>query len=62
MSNQYWLLYDVTGFDLDGPYGDIHRCRDIAVGDASDMGCRVQIHRGVPDALEWNGSTLVEEW
>jgi|688.fasta_scaffold157522_4 hypothetical protein len=62
MSSQYWLLYDITGYDLDGPYGDIHKCRDLAVADASDMDCRVQIHKGSADALEWDGSTLVEEW
>ena len=63
MSSQYWLLYDITGYDLDGSYGDLHRCRDLAVTDASDKDCRVQIHRGSsPDTLEWNGETLVEEW
>lgn len=62
MSNQYWILYDVSGFDVDGPYGDIHRARNIAVGDASDMDCRVQIHKGDINFCEWDGETMVEEW
>ena len=62
MSSQYWLLYEFEDFELDGPYGDIHACRDLAVSDASDNGCRVQIHKGDPNTLIWNGSTMVEEW
>mgnify|MGYP003336527410 CR=1 FL=1 len=62
MSNQYWLLYDVTDWSPSGPYSDIHKVRDLAVSDASDNGCRVQIHKGNLDFCEWDGSTLVEEW
>lgn len=63
MSTQYWLLYDVSGFDVDGPYRDIHRARDLAVADASDKDCRVQIHKGESfEFCEWNGDTMVEEW
>jgi hypothetical protein len=63
MSTQYWLLYDVSGFDVDGPYGDIHRARDLAVQDASDNDCRVQIHKAATiDDCIWDSPSLVEEW
>ena len=62
MSNQYWILYEMGAFDADGPYGDIHACRNLAVEDASAQDCRVQIHRGDINFCEWNGETLVEEW
>ena len=62
MSKAYWLLYDIEEYEPEGPYLDIHRCREHAVGDASDLGCRVQIHKGDLDFCEWNGETLVEEW
>jgi hypothetical protein len=62
MTAKYWLLYDVANIDPAGPYSDIHKCRDHAVGDASDIGCRVQIHKGDINFCEWDGGTLVEEW
>jgi hypothetical protein len=63
MSTQYWLLYETSEFDPDGPYGDIHRVRDLAVQDASDNGCRVQIHKGAMiDDCIWDSPSLVEEW
>ena len=62
MSTQYWLLYESADIKPDGPFGDIHRVRDLAVGDASDLACRVQIHKGDINFCEWNGETMVEEW
>jgi hypothetical protein len=62
MSNQYWLLYEFNDLEADGPFSDIHRVRDLAVSDASDNGCKVQIHKGDLTFCEWNGNTLVEEW
>ena len=62
MSTQYWLLYEFNDIGVDGPFADIHKVRDLAVTDAADNGCRVQIHKGDPDFCEWNGDTMVEEW
>jgi hypothetical protein len=61
MTAPFWLLYD-NDTRPEGPYSDIHRCRDHAVGDASDLGCRVQIHKGDIEFCEWDGNTMVEEW
>ena len=62
MTSIYWLLYDRNTLTPEGPYADIHRCRENAVRDASDLACRVQIHRGELDFCEWDSETLVEEW
>jgi hypothetical protein len=64
--NNYYILYENDNFTA-GPYRDLHRCRNHAVGDASDQNVRVQIHKKTRNDEEtaelfWGGSTLVEEW
>ena len=62
MSPFYWLLYESPDLTPEGPYNDIHRCRDHAVADSDNLGCRVQIHQGEFENCEWDGPTRVEEW
>jgi len=61
MTASYWLLYEDSGSA--GPYSDIHFCRNHAVADASDLGIRVQIHKGsISDECVWDSPSMVEEW
>jgi hypothetical protein len=63
MTAPYWLLYEDTSIDEAGPYSDIHFCRNHAVADASDLGIRVQIHKGLMiDDCIWDSPSMVEEW
>ena len=64
MSTRYWIVYECGMFDPEGPFSDIHMARELAVSDASDNGCRVQIHRGptLEDCYWDSHSTLIEDW